>query len=159
MTDDRRREQPDPDAVYVATTSWSSAVLNGMPWPVDDTTGVGIIVQGTRFRGDHPAVAVAEFRAFFERDALWDLEHGRTPRAPLADDRAKQFPSEAGYSGLTREMVLDAKRAHDAEGHTSMAINKRLLVSKATLIRARHALGLVPWPKNETGDTGSERVV
>lgn len=52
------------------------------------------------------------------------------------------------YNGRTPADILAAKRAHDNEGHNSLAMWRRLQMSSPRdLVRARHALGLVPWPE------------
>ena len=74
--------------------------------------------------------------------------------APLSeDDRAR--PAAVGdvaddpeAHGLRRSKILAAKRAHDRGGHNSESIHGRLVTSRATLMRARHELGLVPWPED-----------
>lgn len=90
----------------------------------------------------HPHAAVAALTLGLPASAF-------APRGPEPEvtaprgglDRARVLRAE-----LTRTEILEARRDWLADGPKSLSIHRRVGVSKSTLIRARHDLGLVPWP-------------
>ncbi len=62
--------------------------------------------------------------------------------ATLVQPTASQPPGD-----LTREQILEARRAWMAEGQKSTPIRARLGTTDSTLRRARDYHGLIPWPE------------
>jgi len=63
---------------------------------------------------------------------------GTTPTQPAA----RRPPGD-----LTRDAILEARRAWKAEGQRSTSLRVRLGTTDATLRRARRHHGLSPWPE------------